>query len=183
MQKAIDFSKGIRILRQDPWETLISFIISQRKSIPAIKTSVERICANFGDYIVDDIYAFPTPEQLFKADFNILKKCGLGYRINYIMDVAKFIFAENIDLQKWDKFDTAMLLENLLSLSGVGPKVANCVALFAYGRTECAPVDTWIDKAIQLYYNGKNPFLQYGSDAGIMQQYVFYYMLNSKQGL
>lgn len=160
---------------------LISFIISQRKSIPAIKTSIERICKNFGDEIKDGNYAFPTPEQLFRADFNMLKTCGLGYRINYITETAKTIYTENINLNKWGKLSTQELLQKLQTLSGVGPKVANCVALFAYSRTECAPVDTWIDKLIQSEYNGVNPFHTYGSNAGIMQQYAFYYVINHKK--
>lgn len=178
--KAFQFSKGIRILHQDPWEMLISFIISQRKSIPAIKTSIERICKNFGTSLSGDLYAFPTPEQLFKADFNVLKTCGLGYRIQYIQDTAKIIYTENINLNSWDKFSTEKLLEKLLKFNGVGPKVANCVALFAYGRGECVPIDTWINKIIQNKYNGQNIFGTYGKKAGIMQQYAFYYLIKHK---
>lgn len=179
MKKSYEFGKGIRILRQDPWETIISFIISQRKSIPAIKTSIERLCKNFGNQIEDEIFAFPSPKQLFMANFSKLKECGLGYRINYVMDVARYIFTEDIDLEKWNSLDTEELISKLLSLKGVGPKVANCVALFAYGRKECAPIDTWIDKAIKLHYNGENPFVAYKDQAGLMQQYVFYYMIKT----
>lgn len=179
-KKCFDFGKGIRILKQDPWETLMSFIISQRKSIPAIKTSIERICMNFGNEIEKGVFTFPTPKQVFKANFDVLKTCGLGYRIDYIMSVSKQVYVEKINLESFNNLDTVHLLKKLQEFDGVGPKVANCIALFAYGRSECVPVDTWINKAISRYYEGVNPFEKHSKNAGIMQQYIFYYMINHK---
>ncbi|MDO5328903.1 MAG: DNA glycosylase [Coriobacteriia bacterium] len=186
MKRAEEYSRGIRILRQDPWETLVSFVISQRKSIPAIKSCVEVLCQKYGDRIEinhhgiqdiqDNFHLFPCPDQLADKD---ICDCGLGYREGYICGLA----TNPPDLFALDKLTTNELLDSLMQIKGVGMKVANCVALFAYGRVECAPVDTWIQKIIDHYYAGKNPLPGYGDVAGIMQQYAFYYIQNNKNCL
>ena len=161
--------KGIRILNQDKFEMLISFIISQRKSIPAIKTSVERLCSLYGE----DGF-FPTPDALSKAGFEDLSSCGLGYRVPYIMEASKRVARGDVDLDVLDKLSDEELFNELKSFKGVGDKVANCVALFAYHRVGRAPIDTWIKKIIDTEYKGVDPFSSYGKYAGIMQQYMFY---------
>lgn len=174
MIQACNNGKGIRILRQDPWEMLISFIISQRKSIPAIKSCIEKLCAAFGEK-KDAFYAFPTPKALANADITILSQCGLGYRLPYIKDAATKVFNGEIDLTAVNALDDESLSDELKTIKGVGDKVANCILLFAYHRTSSVPVDTWVKKIMKENYDGQNPFPKYGEYAGIMQQYAFFH--------
>ncbi|MCQ2914645.1 MAG: DNA-3-methyladenine glycosylase 2 family protein [Alphaproteobacteria bacterium] len=183
MYKAVEYGKGIRILRQDPFEMLITFIISQRKSIPAIKTSVEIICKKFGTLIKNDkeeIYTFPSVKQLSKANENNLLDCKLGYRLPYVLDAISSVNLDKINLENLKKFNDFDLIEELKKIYGVGNKVANCVSLFAYNRTASVPIDTWIQKIIDTIYNGENPFAKFGTNAGIMQQYAFFYSQTTK---
>lgn len=176
--------EGIRILRQDIWEMVISFIISQRKSIPAIRSSVEKICKLYGEKITeidgDEVYSFPTAEQMRDATEAELSACGLGYRVSYIIDAIWQVQNGTLDLERICKFDDDALFATLKQVRGIGDKVANCIMLFAYHRTGRAPVDTWIIKVMNERYEGRNPFEGYGDAAGIMQQYVFYYVQNRK---
>ncbi len=182
---------GIRILNQDKWEMLISFIISQRKSIPAIRSCVEKICEAFGTPIKidsdvlsepgpslcapsDRLNTFPTPEALSNASEKDLQACGTGYRTSYIIDAAQKVASGELDLEKIARLSDEELFEALTSVRGVGTKVANCVMLFGYHRIGRAPIDTWILKVIDQKYDGVNPFDRYGDVAGIMQQYMFY---------
>lgn len=169
--------KGIRILRQDKWEMLISFIISQRKSIPAIRSSVEKLCVLYGEKLTEDLYTFPTVDSLSNATEEELKSCGLGYRVPYIMDAANRVKSKALNLDILDELCDEELFDELVKIKGVGTKVANCVELFGYHRVERAPVDTWINKVINEQYGGINPFdrLKW---AGIAQQYIFYYAQN-----
>lgn len=160
---------GIRILRQDRFETLISFIISQRKSIPAIRTSIERLEGLFGK----DGF-FPEPEQILAATDEQLASCALGYRVPYVRAAAERVAHKDIDLEALDDLSDEELFDELRTFYGVGDKVANCVALFAYHRTGRAPVDTWIARVIKEQYGGREPFSRYKNAAGIMQQYMFY---------
>lgn len=169
MIHASEIGKGIRILKQDKFEALISFIISQRKSIPAIKSSVEKLCNLYGK----DGF-FPSPIDMLNATSEELSSCGLGYRVSYIMDCVCKIALCEVDLESLDKLSDEDLILELKKFNGVGDKVANCVALFAYHRIGNAPIDTWIAKVIAEKYNNQNPFPAYGEVAGIMQQYVFY---------
>ncbi len=169
--------EGIRMLKQDPWEMLISFIISQRKSIPAIRTSIERLCERYGEK-KDGFYAFPIPKALYEADTEGLAACGLGYRVEYVRDAAEKVLHGTLDPEGLRNADDETMLESLKSVKGVGDKVANCIMLFAYGRTARVPVDVWIKKIIEEDYCGKEPFSRYGENAGIMQQYAFYYKRN-----
>ena len=169
LQNAARIGAGIRILRQDKFEMLISFIISQRKSIPAIRTSVERIVDLYGH----DGF-FPNPADMLNATEEDLKNCGLGYRVPYIRKAVERVAHRDVDLDELDRLPDEELFEELKSFAGVGDKVANCVALFAYHRTGRAPVDTWIARVINEQYDGINPFPRYGNVAGIMQQYMFY---------
>ncbi len=175
---AISYAEGIRILHQDPWETLVSFIISQRKSIPAIATAVETLCTRFG-HIIDSpqgpLYSFPTVREMSGVSEADLMACGLGYRSGYILDAVKKVGGQEVRLEELYDAPDRELLSSLEMIYGVGKKVARCVALFAYGRTACVPVDVWIGRAIHDECAGEDPFALYGGDAGIIQQYVFYY--------
>ena len=184
LQKAAAYGNGIRILRQDAWETLITFIISQRKSIPAIRASVELLSQKYGTLLSspqEDIYRFPTPEQLSKASDAELRECKMGYRAPYILDAVDQVLHHGLDLTSLAACSDEDLFQALKQVKGVGDKVANCICLFAYNRTSRAPIDTWIHKVIEQEYGGKDPFPQYGANAGVMQQYIFYYAQTHKR--
>jgi len=185
---AARYSYGIRILNQDKWEMLISFIISQRKSIPAIKSSIEKLARTYGkkidmqvpDFIKNidknsEFYSFPTPKALADASLDDLNSCSLGYRSPYIEASAKAVYRGDIDLEALSKLDDNELLAALMSLKGVGIKVANCVALFGYHRIAAFPIDVWIKRMIDEHYEGEFPLKLYDGYAGVIQQYIFYY--------
>ncbi len=184
MYKASEFGKGIRILRQDPWEMIITFIISQRKNIPAIKKAVEEISTAFGTKVktpYEVIYAFPEATTLFEQMTHTNgQSLKLGYRLPYVEDAIKQVTTNPIVLDKIHRASTEEGRNILKNIHGIGNKVADCILLFAYGRTEIAPIDTWINKVIEINYNGLNPFPTYKDAAGIMQQYAFYYAIHQR---
>lgn len=174
-RQAVDFARGVRILRQDPWETLIGFILSQRKNIPAIRHCVEQLCVRFGRPIGDGLYAFPTPEALANAPQEELAVCSLGYRTRYVSQTARMVASGQADLYAWRTQDDAALESALLTLPGVGVKVAACVMLFGYHRLNAFPVDVWIDRVMKNEYGGRFPVAHYAPYAGVIQQYLFVY--------
>ncbi|MDO4438862.1 MAG: DNA glycosylase [Eubacteriales bacterium] len=181
LKQAIAFGKGIRILNQEPWEMLISFIISQRKSVPAIRTSVERLSERLGKPIYSDNgsgdileYSFPSPEKLAEADIDILSECGLGYRTEYVANAARSVLRGDIDFEFLKSLETDHLIEELMKQKGVGIKVASCVALFGFHRLDVVPVDVWMKRVIDTVYNGELP-KEYKPYAGVIQQYLFNY--------
>ena len=180
LYSASEYGKGIRILRQDPWEMLISFIISQRKNIPAIKASIEKLCRLAGDVMCEDersgaVYSFPTPDRLAALTMDQLSSCSLGYRDKYVHQAAMDVASGAVDLYDWKGLEDAELMEKLLSLYGVGVKVANCEFLFGYHRLDAFPKDVWINRVLELKYPGGFPFEAYAPYNGIMQQYLFFY--------
>ncbi len=180
---AMNFSKGIRVLRQTPWETLVTFLISQRKNIPAISRAVEEVAASYGHTVVtayETLHAFPSPAELAGASEADFRSLGLGYRAPYVLDAVRQVNEGTLDLAGIAALDDEALLKKLQGVRGVGIKVASCVALFAYGRTGCVPVDVWISRAIEEDCGGCSPFSLYGEDAGILQQYVFFYERSKK---
>lgn len=183
LSQAVDYGRGIRILNQDPWEILISFIISQRKSIPAIRTSIERISAMCGDIIETKYgirYGFPEPERIAGLTDEQLRECGLGYRAAYVSEAARKVASGEFDVYGVGKMNDEELREKLMTLKGVGKKVADCVMLFGYRRLDSFPVDVWIKRALDEKYPEGFPFEQYSGYGGIMQQYIFFYMRNTK---
>lgn len=184
MKKAAAGGAGLRILRQEPWEMLITFIISQQKTIPSIKSAVEKLAEVYGAPVKTDyetVHLFPSPKQMSPATMEELSQFRLGYRTSYILDAIDKVKSGLIDLDKISAYDDMQLFTALKSVRGVGDKVANCIALFSYGRTSLAPVDTWIKKVIEKEYQGISPFPGYGDTAGIMQQYMFYYAQTHKE--
>ena len=174
LKKAIEFSSGIRILNQDPWEALCSFIISQNNNIPRIKGIIERLCAKFGDKLGDDLYSFPSAETIAKASLDDILEIRCGFRAKYILDAARKVSSKQIDLNKLIDTDYDSALNQLTTIYGVGNKVANCALLFGLKHIEAFPVDVWIKKALKTLYNGNLP--QNLTDyAGIAQQYIFNY--------
>lgn len=178
LNAAAEFGAGIRILRQDPFETLVSFIISQRKNIPAIKKSVELICNGFGEIFHtphEDLRTFPTPEKLSAATTLGLSHCGLGYRGSYVRDAIEKVRTHAVDLEDLPNSKNDDMLAELKAVKGVGDKIASCVALYAYHRLNISPIDVWIKRAIEEDFNGRNIFAEFGEHAGVLQQYVFFY--------
>ena len=158
---------------------LVSFIISQRKSIPAIRRAVELLSERFGERLGSDsegpVYAFPTAEALCCAGEQALQECGLGYRTRYVLHAAQQAAEGTLDLKKLASLPDEALFVRLMELDGVGKKVANCVCLFGYGRVGRVPVDVWIERLIRDEFAGQDPFPQFGLEAGIVQQYLFFY--------
>lgn len=186
VMKAMNCGSGLRVLHQDTWEMLITFIISQRKSIPAISRAVEELAHRFGKRMTTDyetLYLFPTPDELFAASEEELSACGLGYRTPYVKDAVSKVVSGEINMNAIGEYGDEELFDTLLTIHGVGKKVANCVCLFGYGRTSRAPVDVWIARAIETEFQGTDPFPQYGKDAGIIQQYIFYYQKTVDKGI
>lgn len=180
LKEAYNFGSGIRILRQDLWETIISFMISQNNNIPRIKASVEKICSKAGILVPGciDAYAFPYPTQVDPEIF-MDKSLGLGYRDEYLRDI--YIWTANNP--KWlgelKKMTYEEAMAELLKIRGIGRKVANCICLFGLHHVEAFPIDTHIKQIINEHYPcGFNPD-NYPGVAGIVQQYMFYYHLNS----
>ncbi len=184
LTRAAEAGKGLRILRQDPFEVLISFILSQRKSIPAIRDSVEKLCRRFGEPLPKygpDVFAFPTAQALAGASMEELTACSLGYRAPYVRAAALSAATGQTDLAALSGLDDEALLQSLLRLYGVGVKVARCVMLFGYHRLCAAPVDVWIGRVIDQEYGGVSPFARYAGFCGVIQQYMFYQRITAKR--
>lgn len=182
--EAIEFGKGIHILRQEPVEAIFSFIISQNNHIPRIKGIIERICNSLGED-KGGYHAFPSVEALASVGEEFYKSIGAGYRASYLDRVAKALLNENV--QDWDKLDTTSLRAKLMSLHGVGRKVADCALLFGFNRFDVFPVDTWIKKVFADEFAGATAeqmsvllVKKYGKYAGFVQQWVFYYKREKK---
>lgn len=183
VQKAMECGCGLRILRQDPWEMLVTFILSQRKSIPAISKSVEILAKKYGQPIKtvhEVVHSFPTAEQMRHVSENELRDCGLGYRAPYVADAIRRVTSGTLDLDAITACEDEELFRELRTVYGVGDKVANCICLYGYGRVSRAPVDVWIARAIRENCHGENPFPMFGADAGVIQQYIFYYEKNGQ---
>lgn len=179
--------KGIRILRQDNWETIVSFIISQRNNIPKIKTSINRLCMKIGErrtyehplsHRKQDYYKFPTAEQIKEAGVSILDECGLGYRSDYVYRAACSYIKDYKIINELNAVNVTgqQVIDFFIQYKGIGPKVANCIALFGFGKLDTFPIDVWIERAINIYFNNQIDIEKYGSLAGLMQQYLFYYV-------
>ena len=180
---AAQMGRGIRILRQNLWEMIISFIISQRNNIPRIMKSIDALCEKLGEQIVFDYegehlvgYTFPSPEVIVGADLSEFK---FGYREKYIRQTAEDILEGKFDLEEVKNAveegkTPEQVKEMLKQLKGVGEKVASCIQLFGLHQLELFPIDTWIAKVEKMYYNGHFPVEKYKDTAGIMQQYLFF---------
>lgn len=180
MKKPLEFGYGIRILNQDLFETLISFIISANNNIKRIKNILLNLRKSIGEKNANG-YAFPTHEKMLSQSEEFFKGLGMGYRSSYIFKVLRQIDCEK--LEEWRKLDSQSLRKKLIALAGVGPKVADCVMLFGYHRQDVFPVDTWIEQM----YNANFPPLKnrlkisdeltkkFGKFSGYAQQYLFFY--------
>ena len=189
---AAGHEKGIRILRQDPWEMLITFIISQNRNIPAIRRSVEMLAEHCGELRRDsrgrDYYAFPEPEAITALTQEELAACKLGYRCGYVHAAAEAVMSGAIDLaalasgvktEGESDPGARQLIKTLTGLYGVGDKVASCVALFGLHQLDAFPVDTWIRRILKQEYPDGYPAERYSPYNGIYQQYMFAYYRHS----
>lgn len=193
MQKSISYGKGIRILNQDLWETIISFIISANNNIPRIKGIIDRMSERYGKKIIfegKEYYTFPTIDELSKASVEDLRALGLGFRDVRVYETTKMIKNKEVDLEQLkNEKDFNKVRNTLLTLPGVGPKVADCILLFStLKRWEAFPIDVWVRRVMNELYI-KNPdetkvkkeeiekiaYEKFGNLAGIAQQYLFYW--------
>lgn len=194
MQEAVKHGWGIRILNQDPWETLISFIISANNGISRIKAIIERLSQKFGNRVLwqdREYYTFPDIDALAQAHESELRECGCGYRGPYIKGTARMIWDGQIQLDALKTMEYIEAKEQLLKCPGIGPKVADCILLFSLGKRQAFPVDVWIKRIMEtLYCNDLKGFKdirqfaesKFGSLAGYAQQYLFYYAREKKIG-
>lgn len=181
MERALRFGRGIRMMNQDPFETTISFILSANSHIPRIQSSLETICRLWGPEMTSPFgryYGFPSPASLAEVtpqEFRTLAKTG--YRDVYLSNTAKRVAKGDFDLEEAFHLTTPELLKDLQTLPGVGPKVAACIALFAYHRLEVYPMDTWMKKVRERYLakGMDSPEKLFGNTGGLAQQYLFYY--------
>lgn len=181
LEKPIEYGYGIRILKQNLFETLISFIVSANNNIKRIKMILNRIREKYGKDM-GVFHAFPTREELLGATVQDFEELGAGYRAKYIYGVVRQV--DEKTLESWRGLQTSQLRANLISLMGVGPKVADCVLLFGYGKKDVFPVDTWIAQMYNKYYDNlqnrekirANLLSEFGDFSGYAQQYLFFFM-------
>lgn len=191
MKKAVEYAGGIRLLNQEPYECLLSFIISQNNNIPRIKGIISRMAEKYGKKVGDD-YLFPTLEELNVATEEDLFALRMGFRAKYIRDCLDKLSSGEVDLSIIDTLSTDELLKLLLKIKGVGQKVADCSMLFSMGRREVFPTDVWVKRVMEhLYFNGEDTNIKvihtfakekWGDLAGYAQQYLFYYARSLKIG-
>ena len=203
LRSAAECAKGIRILKQSPEETLISFIISQNNNIPRIRKIIRKIsveygknlakprgvCPKTGEPINDDscrecgiCYTFPTAADILKRPDGLLP-AKVGFRYGYILDAAEKIASGEIDLSEIERRgDYEFTVGELKKIKGVGDKVASCVALFAFNNLDAFPIDVWMRRAIDTYFEGSLDPKSLGKYAGIAQQYIFHYIRNIENG-
>lgn len=187
MDRATAYGSGIRILHQKPWETLVSFIISSNNNIPRIKKIIETFCRMFGspfEAFGETFYTFPDAGRLEHAEAGDLAPLSAGYRDRYILDAVHKVNSGEIDLDVLAHMEYRQARDELMKIKGVGPKVADCVALFGLGKEEAFPVDIWVRRVLHMLYHKEYSTAQaaafaerkFGKYAGVAQQYLFYYM-------
>jgi N-glycosylase/DNA lyase len=190
MRASVNACRGLRLLRQGPWECLASFILSSTKQIVQIQQIVGLLCDRFGEPVAvpkghEPFNAFPTATRLAACAESELRACKMGFRAPNLLQTAKMLANGEVDLANLARLSAAEARDELLKFPGVGPKIANCVLLFAYGFQEAFPVDVWVLKAIrQLYFPKRRPkpatlrhftSTHFGPNAGYAQQYLFHY--------
>lgn len=168
---------GIRVLNQEPWETLCSFIISQNNNIPRIKGIIKRLCESFGDNLGDGFFTFPTAEKLSTLTPEDLSPLRAGFRAKYIIDAAKKVTSGEISLEKILENDISFGRESLMKICGVGPKVAECCLLYGLKKADAFPVDVWVKRIMSELYENGLPECAY-PEIGIAQQYLFHWRRN-----
>jgi N-glycosylase/DNA lyase len=193
MQNAVVACRGLRILRQEPWECLASFILSSTKQIVQIRQIVVQLCERFGERLAPPptfsnhlSYSFPSPEKIASLTEAELRACKMGFRAPNLLAAARQIADGKLDLEKIRELNYPEARAELMKLRGIGEKIADCVLLFAYGFDSAFPVDVWVERALQRLYfprrRASEPRLRrfaathFGPHAGYAQQYLFHYM-------
>lgn len=174
LKKAIASAPGIRILKQDLWEMIVSFIISQNNNIPRIKSCIEKICSTTVDG------GFPTPEEISCIPVSTLRDFGFGYRDEYVNGIAKEVAGGSFDLDALKKLDYEDAHKTLLQKKGIGKKVADCICVFGLHHLNAFPIDTHVKRLLSEHYPSGFPFERYKGCAAVMQQYMFYYEIKGK---
>ncbi len=192
MNTCIPFGDGIRILRQDPFEIIITFIISQNNRIPMIKKVIENLSMGYGTKIDDTNYAFPTFEQLKNITIEELNDCKTGFRSKYIRDFLDKIESNEINIDTLKTLEYQELKKELMKIKGVGTKVSDCIVLFGFSITNAFPVDVWIKRVVEYFYFDNNDIKiedieafgksKFGNYGGYAQQYLFYYAREQQIG-
>lgn len=188
LKKAIDFGDGIRILNQDEWEILISFIISANNRIPMIMRAINLLSEKYGEFAGEykgvKYYSFPTPQSLSGLTVEDLADCKTGFRAKYIIAAADMVASGEIDIYSIKGMETELARKELMKFSGVGPKVSDCIMLFSMSKQDAFPIDVWVKRVMEYFYleeDTKLPEIQsyanekFGNLAGFAQQYLFYY--------
>lgn len=188
LEKATEFGWGIRLLRQDPWEMIISFIISSNNRIPMIQRAIGNLSREYGTYIGKyngvEYYNFPTPHQLNKASVEDIRACSTGFRDKYIKSTTESIIENKDDVYKYSDLSTDECRKELMKFNGIGPKVCDCIALFGMQKYDTFPVDVWVKRVMQEFYVDDDMSLpkmrtyaidKFGDLSGFAQQYLFYY--------
>jgi len=187
LERSVNFGYGIRLLRQEPFELTISFIISSNNRIPMIKRAINRLSEKWGkaiEYKGETYYTFPEVDDLEKASIEEIQSCGLGFRSKYVKDTVHRIYSGEVNLEFIKSCDDDICHEELKKLSGIGPKVSDCIMLFSMQKYSAFPVDVWVKRAMQFFYLAPDVSLpkirEFARDkfedlAGFAQQYLFYY--------
>jgi len=179
LTSASEFSSGLRILRQEPWETLCSFIISQNNNIPRIKGIIETLSKTYGEKVYEkdgkEYFSFPSAKTLAGVGEEAIFRLRTGFRAKYIFDAANKVSSGEIDLTQIFSMNTNDAMQYLQKICGVGPKVASCVLLFAYHKYDAFPMDVWVKKILSAHYPKGTTAEYFGPFAGIAQQCLFYY--------
>jgi len=184
LRRSIAQSSGIALMRQDPWECLISFIVAAFNNIPKIDRSLARLAALFGEPVGASSWSFPSPQSLATASLPVMRRCLLGYRAPFVRAVARRVAYGEVNLADMGRLPHEEARRALLALPGVGDKVADCVLLFAYGQGHAFPVDVWIKRVVeQRYFRGRpqtykslRAFAEarFGPLAGYAQQHLYF---------
>jgi N-glycosylase/DNA lyase len=194
MNAARDFCRGLRIIRQPKWECLATFICSSMKQVKHIRQISRALRQRFGkkkEICGHEVFSFPSPDRLARTSEVELRKCGLGYRARNLLGTAKLVGSRQVDLNSWELLPDDELIKQLRDLPGVGPKVANCVMLFAYERTKAFPIDVWVERVLREKYFPKRGKMTaakltefaanyFGAYGGYAQQYLFHHARMTK---
>ena len=178
LKTASDYGKGIRVLNQEPWETLCSFIISQNNNIKRIKGIIARLCENFGEDM-GGYYSFPTAQKIASLTLEDLSVLRSGFRAKYILDAATKVANGEVNLEILKELSVEEARNELMKIKGVGPKVADCALLFSHRHISAFPKDVWIKRAMEVLFGGELP-KEAEKYAGIVQQYIFFYARETK---
>ncbi len=195
MDTSVKFGHGIRILKQDEWEILVSFIISANNRIPMIKKAIEALSENYGEPIGEykgkKYYDFPRPERLSTLDIKDIQFSGVGFRDKYILNAAKLVANREVDIYSLRDVSTEEAREQLMIFPGIGPKVSDCIMFFSMDKDDAFPIDIWVKRVMEHFYVPEGTSLKkiqsfaqekFGSIAGFAQQYLFYYARELKIG-